>query len=69
MLSVCFVAFQLANGGSAVYMLPNCNPKHTANMDCKIESMSEYARPVAVCFDKKTKERIYFGMAQKDTIA
>lgn len=66
MITICFVAFTVTGTGQeVVYMLPNCDPKHTGNMTCEIQQASDYARPYAVCIDNKTKQIVYSGFTER----
>lgn len=71
MISVCFVAVIFSGDPSEhVFMLPNCAPENTGNMTCHIERPAKYARPTALCYDKKNTQReLYFGPAYEQVSA
>lgn len=62
-ITVCFVALIQPPLLPSVYMLPNCDPKLTGTMLCYIDSVSPYSRLFAVCYDRKSGERVYSGAA------
>lgn len=64
MFSVCFVAF-IVNGNPEpkIYMLPNCDPKNSGNIDCHIDQLHDTGAKHAVCWDRKTKKMVYTGSA------
>lgn len=64
-LTVCFVAFALMNGKTDVFMLPNCDPKLTGNMQCRVEAPGPMAQHYALCWDPKTMKIVYSGKAYR----